>query len=58
MAAADYTTALGEGESTPLTGPPAASPWDPALALAMEESGSALMEERLLSVLLSDLSGA
>lgn len=55
MTAADYTAALGKGESTPLVGPPAASPWDPELACAMEESGSAVMEERLLSVLLSDL---
>ncbi|MEV6013540.1 TIGR02679 family protein [Streptomyces sp. NPDC051976] len=58
MTAADYRAALGKGESTPLAGPPAASPWDPALALVMEESGSAVMEERLLSVLLSDLTGA
>ncbi|MFE0732560.1 TIGR02679 family protein [Streptomyces antibioticus] len=55
MTAADYTVALGEGESTPLAGPPAASPWGPALALAMEASGSAVMEERLLPALLSDL---
>ncbi|MFI6408729.1 TIGR02679 family protein [Streptomyces sp. NPDC050548] len=58
MAATDYRAALGKGESTPLAGPPAASPWDPALAIVMEESGSAVMEERLLSVLLSDLTGA
>lgn len=51
MTAADYTAALGEGESTPL----AASPWDPGLARAMEASGSAVMEERLLLALLSDL---
>ncbi|WP_234543047.1 TIGR02679 family protein [Streptomyces shenzhenensis] len=57
MTAADYTAALGEGESTPLAGPPAASPWDPGLALAMEASGSAVMEERLLPALLSDLAG-
>ncbi|HCA87718.1 MAG TPA: TIGR02679 family protein [Streptomyces sp.] len=55
MTAADYTAALGRGESTPLAGPPAASPWDPELARAMEESGSTVMEERLLSALLSDL---
>ncbi|MFJ9379552.1 TIGR02679 family protein [Streptomyces sp. NPDC101455] len=58
MTAADYTAALGEGESTPLAGPPAASPWDPGLALAMEASGSAVMEERLLPALLSDLTQA
>lgn len=55
MTAADYTAALSKGESTPLVGPPAGSPWDPALARAMEESGSTVMEERLLPALLSDL---
>lgn len=55
MTTADYTAALGEGESTPLVGPPAASSWDPGLAPAMAESGSAVMEERLLPALLSDL---
>lgn len=55
MTAADYTAALSKGESTPLAGPPAASPWDPELARAMAESGSTVMEERLLSALLSDL---
>jgi len=55
MTAADYTAALSEGESTPLAGPPAASPWDPELARAMAESGSTVMEERLLPALLSDL---
>ncbi|MBT2487715.1 TIGR02679 family protein [Streptomyces sp. ISL-96] len=58
MTAADYTAALDEGESTPLAGPPAASPWDPGLALAMEASGSTVMEERLLPALLSDLNRA
>ncbi|MFF2652667.1 TIGR02679 family protein [Streptomyces sp. NPDC058045] len=55
MTAADYTAALGKGESTPLTGPSTASPWDPELARAMEESGRTVMEERLLPALLSDL---
>ncbi|MEV8545614.1 TIGR02679 family protein [Streptomyces sp. NPDC051572] len=55
MTTADYTAALGEGESTPLAGPPATSPWDPELARSMRESGSAVMEERLLPALLSDL---
>ncbi|MET7906263.1 TIGR02679 family protein [Streptomyces sp. NPDC005355] len=55
MTAADYTAALSMGESTPLAGPPAASPWDPDLARAMNESGSTVMEERLLPALLSDL---
>ncbi|WP_431961972.1 TIGR02679 family protein [Actinacidiphila sp. bgisy160] len=55
MTEADYTAALGYGESTPLAGPPAPSPWDPGLARALAGSGRAVMEERLLSVLLSDL---
>jgi uncharacterized protein (TIGR02679 family) len=55
MTAADYTAALSKGESTPLAGPPAASPWDPELARAMNVSGSTVMEERLLPALLSDL---
>lgn len=55
MTAADYRGALGQGESTPLTGPPAPSPWDPELAHAMGVSGRSVMEERLLPALLSDL---
>jgi uncharacterized protein (TIGR02679 family) len=55
MTAADYTAALSKGESTPLAGPPAASPWDPELARAMNVSCSTVMEERLLPALLSDL---
>lgn len=55
MTAADYTAALGEGESTPLAGPATTSPWDPGLARAMRASGRAVMEERLLPALLSDL---
>jgi uncharacterized protein (TIGR02679 family) len=55
MTTADYRGALAGGESTPLSGPPTASPWDPALASALRESGQAVMEERLLPELLSDL---
>ncbi|MCH0561820.1 MULTISPECIES: TIGR02679 family protein [unclassified Streptomyces] len=55
MTAADYRDALGQGESTPLAGPAAASPWDPRLAQDMEKSGHAVMEERLLPALLADL---
>ncbi|MGI5143642.1 MULTISPECIES: DUF2399 domain-containing protein [unclassified Streptomyces] len=32
MTTADYREALGHGQSTPLGGPPATSPWDPQLA--------------------------
>ena len=39
------------GNRRPLTGPPAESPWDPELASAMREFGTAVMEERLLPAL-------
>ena len=55
MTAADYRHALEAGESTPLTGSPAASPWDPELAALLTEQGRAVMEERLIAVLLTDL---
>ncbi|MET7542189.1 TIGR02679 family protein [Streptomyces sp. NPDC005507] len=58
MAAADYRAALGQAESTPLTGAPAPSPWDPELARAMTASDRAVMEERLLPELLRDLRDA
>jgi uncharacterized protein (TIGR02679 family) len=40
----------------PLVGAPAATPWEPALALTMTETGRAVMEERILPLLLHDLS--
>jgi hypothetical protein len=55
MTAADYRHALETGESTPLTGPTTASPWDPELAALLTEHGRAVMEERLIAVLLADL---
>ncbi|GII06043.1 TIGR02679 family protein [Planobispora takensis] len=55
MATADYAAGLAEGESTPLTGPPALSPWDPGLAGLMAAHDRAVMEERLLPSLLADL---
>jgi len=55
MAAGDYLEALAAGDSTPLTGPVAASDWDPALAEALTASGRAVMEERMLPRLLDDL---
>ena len=55
MTASDYRHALGTGESTPLSGPPAPSPWDPALAGLLTRHGRAVMEERLIAVLLTDL---
>lgn len=53
MTAADYRAAAGEGP--PLAGAPVATPWDPALSDAMREAGRAVMEERLLDWLLTDL---
>jgi uncharacterized protein (TIGR02679 family) len=53
MSAADY--ALAEARGIPLAGAPAATPWDPALAELMARTGRAVMEERLLDVLLADL---
>lgn len=55
MTAADYRHALETGESTPLTGSPTASPWEPELADLLAEHGRAVMEERLIAVLLTDL---
>lgn len=51
----DYATALASGESEPLKPPPAPSSWDTRLAEAMGASGRAVMEERLIPDLLSDL---
>ncbi|GAA2124879.1 TIGR02679 family protein [Streptomyces synnematoformans] len=55
MSAADYESALAAGDSEPLRGSPAPSPWDPALARRMRETGRAVMEERMLPLLLADL---
>ncbi|GIH68918.1 hypothetical protein Mth01_11710 [Sphaerimonospora thailandensis] len=55
MSAADYAASLAEGESTPLAGPPADSPWDEALAALMTSRGQTVMEERLIPPLLADL---
>ena len=54
MSAADYVGALAGG-SEPLKGPPAGSAWDPVLAEQMRSAGRAVMEERLIPQLLSDL---
>jgi uncharacterized protein (TIGR02679 family) len=55
MGAADYLAALTAGESEPLKGPPAESWWDTRLAAEMRSAGRAVMEERLIPLLLSDL---
>ena len=55
MTADDYLAALAGGESEPLKGPPSTSPWDSRLATEMRISGRAVMEERLIPLLLRDL---
>jgi hypothetical protein len=55
MSAREYRDALAAGETTPLTGPEASSPWDPRLAPLMAERGRAVMEERLIATLVDDL---
>jgi hypothetical protein len=53
MSGAVYRAAVGVGR--PLLGVPADTPWDADLRAAMEEAGHAVMEERLLDLLLDDL---
>ncbi|MEU4243572.1 TIGR02679 family protein [Actinoplanes sp. NPDC026619] len=55
MSARDYAAAPG---GVPLSGPAAATAWDPALAESMSARGHAVMEERLLDLLLADLGAA
>lgn len=55
MGAGDYLDAAAAGESETLKGPSAASPWDARLAAEMRASGRAVMEERLIPLLLRDL---
>jgi hypothetical protein len=42
-------------EAPELTGQPAATPWDPALAIALTECGVRVEEETVLDDLLTDL---
>ncbi|WP_306184383.1 MULTISPECIES: TIGR02679 family protein [unclassified Streptomyces] len=54
--AADYRAAVpAVAEALDLTGPPAATPWDPALAVALAECGVRVEEETVLDDLLTDL---
>ncbi len=55
MDLADYDAALAAGATEPLRGPAAASPWDPPLAERMAQTGSAVMEERVIPLLLADM---
>ena len=58
MTTRDYRDGLAASPGVPLKGPPADSPWEPALAEAMRVHGRAVMEEQLLPVLLADLTAA
>ncbi|MEV0302193.1 TIGR02679 family protein [Streptomyces prasinus] len=54
--AAHYRAAAARVAGAPgLTGPPAATPWDPALAVALAECGVRVEEETVLDDLLADL---
>ncbi|WP_319280638.1 TIGR02679 family protein [Streptomyces sp. FL07-04A] len=54
--AADYLAAVTAVTEAPdLTGRPAATPWDPALAVALAECGVRVEEETVLDDLLTDL---
>jgi uncharacterized protein (TIGR02679 family) len=55
MASSDYLTALETGDSEPLKGPRAPSPWEPRLSQHMAAHGRAIMEERLIPLLLDEL---
>lgn len=56
MTTDEFLAALALGDTEPLRGTPAPSPWDPALAKALARAGRSIMEERLVPVLLTDLS--
>lgn len=60
MSADDYRNGLdaADAETEPLRGAPTDSPWEPALAPLMASTGRAVMEERLIPVLLADLADA
>jgi uncharacterized protein (TIGR02679 family) len=53
MTTQDYAAATASGPA--LLGPPAHTPWDPALHDTMRRSGCAVMEESVLAGLLDDL---
>jgi uncharacterized protein (TIGR02679 family) len=60
MSVPDYLTAIDAplADTEPLRGPPAPSPWDPNLASVMAQRGRAVMEERLIPLLLADVHGS
>jgi len=56
MTCADYLAGLARGDSEPLRGAPAESPWEPGVATELARHGRAVMEERVMDGLLADLS--
>lgn len=50
-----YRASIQRFASTPLSGNPAASPWDPSLAEAMQNRGRAIAEEATIDELVADL---
>jgi uncharacterized protein (TIGR02679 family) len=58
--AEDYRAAIGRSDAVlrPLAGDRAASPWDPGLALTMDERRLAVFEEHTIELLIEDLSTA
>jgi len=58
LTAADYVGSLTAGSGVPLSGSAVATPWDPALQLAMLEHGRASHEEAVLDLLLADLAAS
>lgn len=50
-----YRAGIERGDSEPLRGAPATSPWAPDLAADLDRHGRAIMEERVLADLLADL---
>jgi uncharacterized protein (TIGR02679 family) len=58
MDLADYDAALAAGVAERLRGPAAPSPWDSPLAERMTLTGSAVMEERMIPLLLTDMAEA
>ncbi len=55
MTSHDYTEALA-GPTTDLTSAVGPTPWDPDLAVAMQQQGRGVHEEAIASILLADLS--
>jgi hypothetical protein len=53
--AAAYRHAAARGAGRPLTGEPVTCAWDAELAEAMQRTGHAVEEERVLDELLADL---